>query len=234
MAILRSIEYKIEALLEGIFGRAFRTNVQPVELARKLAKEMDDGRTISVSRVYVSNEYTVYLSPDDRNQFQTYEASLDDTVKAAASYEKILDIEPSNFDAIDALIEVHRRTNNFEALVAAVVRKSEMVEDVEDRKRLLLYAASIREGVMEDPEGAIALYQQVLTIDDLVKGDDVFFSLTGVTDGELVKGVRFFPDGARTETLAMRSRSGTIRRISSVHNFRKLMSYSGLKYEHQV
>jgi Protein of unknown function (DUF3662)/FHA domain len=74
--VLRAIEHKIEALFEGIFGRAFRTNVQPVELARKLAKEMDDHRTISVSRVYVPNEYTVYLSPDDRDQFESYEASL--------------------------------------------------------------------------------------------------------------------------------------------------------------
>ena len=61
---------------------------------------------------------------------------------------------------------MHRRTNNFEALVAAVVRKSEMVEDTEDQKELLLYAANIRESVMEDPQGAIDLYQQVLTIDD--------------------------------------------------------------------
>src|SRR6266496_4194243 len=73
---LRAIERKIEALFEGIFGRAFRTNVQPVELARKLAKEMDDHRTISVSRVYVPNEYTVYLSPEDREQFEAYEVSL--------------------------------------------------------------------------------------------------------------------------------------------------------------
>ena len=81
MAILRSIEHKIEALLEGMFGRAFRTNVQPVELARKLAKEMDDGRTISVSRVYVPNEYSVFLSPDDRAQFETYESSLVDELQ---------------------------------------------------------------------------------------------------------------------------------------------------------
>jgi hypothetical protein len=74
--VLRAIEHKIEALFEGIFGRAFRTNVQPVELARKLAKGMDDHRTISVSRVYVPNEYTVYLSPDDRDQFEGYETSL--------------------------------------------------------------------------------------------------------------------------------------------------------------
>jgi hypothetical protein len=74
--VLRAIEQKIEALFEGVFGRAFRTNVQPVELARKLAKEMDDHRTVSVSRVYVPNEYTVYLSPADREQFESYEASL--------------------------------------------------------------------------------------------------------------------------------------------------------------
>jgi hypothetical protein len=74
--VLRAIEHKIEALFEGIFGRAFRTNVQPVELARKLAKEMDDHRTISVSRVYVPNEYTIYLSPGDRDQFEGYEPSL--------------------------------------------------------------------------------------------------------------------------------------------------------------
>jgi Protein of unknown function (DUF3662)/FHA domain len=74
--VLRAIEHKIEALFEGIFGRAFRTNVQPVELARKLAKEMDDHRTVSVSRVYVPNEYSVYLSPNDREQFQGYEDSL--------------------------------------------------------------------------------------------------------------------------------------------------------------
>jgi hypothetical protein len=74
--VLRAIEQKIEALFEGVFGRAFRANVQPVELARKLAKEMDDHRTISVSRVYVPNEYTVYLSPQDRTQFESYEQSL--------------------------------------------------------------------------------------------------------------------------------------------------------------
>jgi len=74
--VLRAIEQKIEALFEGVFGRAFRTNVQPVELARKLSKEMDDHKTVSVSRVYVPNEYTVYLSTADREQFEGYENSL--------------------------------------------------------------------------------------------------------------------------------------------------------------
>ena len=76
MTVLRNIEARIESLFEGLFGRAFRTHVQPVELARKLVKEMEDHRTISVSRVYVPNEYTVYLSPPDREQFSGYEESL--------------------------------------------------------------------------------------------------------------------------------------------------------------
>jgi hypothetical protein len=78
MSVLRSIESKLESLFEGVFGRAFRTNVQPVELARKLVKEMDDHKNVSVSRVYVPNEYTVYLSPADREQFSTYEQQLRD------------------------------------------------------------------------------------------------------------------------------------------------------------
>jgi hypothetical protein len=76
MSVLRNIESKLESLFEGVFGRAFRTNVQPVELARKLVKEMDDHRNVSVSRVYVPNEYTIYLSPGDRAQFESYEEQL--------------------------------------------------------------------------------------------------------------------------------------------------------------
>jgi hypothetical protein len=74
--VLRSIEQKIESLFEGAFGRAFRRNVQPVELARKLAKEMDDYKMVSVSQVYAPNEYVVYLSPGDREQFESYEPAL--------------------------------------------------------------------------------------------------------------------------------------------------------------
>jgi hypothetical protein len=76
MSVLRTIESKLESLFEGLFGRAFRTNVQPVELARKLVKEMDDHRSVSVSRVYVPNEYTIYLSPADLDQFSSFEDSL--------------------------------------------------------------------------------------------------------------------------------------------------------------
>jgi len=76
MPVLRAIESKLESIFEGIFGRAFRSSVQPVELARKLVKEMDDHRSVSVSRVYVPNEYSVYLAPNDRDQFSDYEPQL--------------------------------------------------------------------------------------------------------------------------------------------------------------
>ncbi len=82
MTVLRSIEHKLESLFEGLFGRAFRTHVQPVELARKLQKEMDDHKAVSVSRVYVPNEYTVFLSVEDREQFQSFEAGLVEELQA--------------------------------------------------------------------------------------------------------------------------------------------------------
>ena len=72
---------------------------------------------------------------------------------------------------------------------------------------------------------------RILTIDDLVRDDDVFFALTGVTSGELVRGVRYTSRGAETESIVMRSRSGTIRRISSSHNFDKLMRFASLPYQ---
>ena len=76
MSLLRDIEQKIEGLFERGFRRAFRSTLQPVELARKLAREMEDHKTVSVSRVYVPNEFTVFLAPQDRESFASYERSL--------------------------------------------------------------------------------------------------------------------------------------------------------------
>jgi len=59
-----------------VFSRTFRSTVQPVELARKLAKEMDDHKTISIHRVYVPDEYTIFLNPADREQFAAYETQM--------------------------------------------------------------------------------------------------------------------------------------------------------------
>ena len=76
MSVLRNLEAKLEGLVEGAFSRAFRSQVQPVEIARKLAKEMEDAKSISLSRTYVPNQYWVYLSPEDRERFETYEDGL--------------------------------------------------------------------------------------------------------------------------------------------------------------
>jgi hypothetical protein len=76
LSVLRNIERRIGGLFEGVFSRTFRSTVQPVELARKLAKEMDDHKTISIHRVYVPDEYTVFLNPADREQFAAYEVQM--------------------------------------------------------------------------------------------------------------------------------------------------------------
>jgi hypothetical protein len=76
VSILRNLESKLEGLFEGAFSRTFKSRVQPVEIARKLAKEMDDSKTVSISRTYVPNQYSVYLSPQDREQFEGYEDGL--------------------------------------------------------------------------------------------------------------------------------------------------------------
>lgn len=76
MSVLKKLEEKIQSLFEGSFGRAFKSPVQPVELARKLVKEMEDNKVVSVSRIYAPNEYTLFLSPDDAAQFDAYEDHL--------------------------------------------------------------------------------------------------------------------------------------------------------------
>ena len=76
MSFLKNFESKLEKLIEGGFKTAFKSEVQPIELARKLAREMDAHRAASVSRTYAPNEYTVFLSPRDREQFSHYEDGL--------------------------------------------------------------------------------------------------------------------------------------------------------------
>jgi fructose-1,6-bisphosphatase II len=70
----------------------------------------------------------------------------------------------------------------------------------------------------------------VLTTDDLVKGDHVFFAATGITDGNLLRGVQYWPDGATTHSMVMRSRSGTVRWVEAEHRFEKLERFSAIEY----
>jgi fructose-1,6-bisphosphatase II len=70
----------------------------------------------------------------------------------------------------------------------------------------------------------------VLTTDDLVAGEDVFVAATGVTNGALLRGVSYTRDGAVTDSIVMRSRSGTVRRITAHHALEKLTRFTGREY----
>jgi hypothetical protein len=74
--MLRNLEEKIAGLVEGTFSRVFRSEVRPVEIARKLAREMEEHKATSLARTYVPNEYRVFLSPRDRERFADYEDAL--------------------------------------------------------------------------------------------------------------------------------------------------------------
>lgn len=76
MTVLRSLENMIAGAVEGTFSRVFRSAVRPVELARKLAREMEEHQSVSLSRIYVPNEYRIYLSTHDRERFVDYEDEL--------------------------------------------------------------------------------------------------------------------------------------------------------------
>jgi hypothetical protein len=82
MNALRTLENMIAGLVEGTFGRVFKAEVRPIELARKLAREMDENKTSSVSRVYAPNEYSVWLSPRDRARYDGVEHEVIDELCA--------------------------------------------------------------------------------------------------------------------------------------------------------
>lgn len=82
MNALRTLENMIAGLVEGTFGRVFKSEVRPMELARKLAREMDENKTTSVSRVYAPNEYSVWLSPRDRARYEGVEHEVIDELCA--------------------------------------------------------------------------------------------------------------------------------------------------------
>ncbi|MEI2702487.1 MAG: DUF3662 and FHA domain-containing protein [Baekduia sp.] len=76
MSVLRNLEERIAGLVEGTFGRVFRAEVRPVEIAHRLAREMDLHRTVSVSRTYAPHVYAVWLSAQDRERYAPIEAAV--------------------------------------------------------------------------------------------------------------------------------------------------------------
>ena len=82
MSVLRNLESKLAGLVEGTFGRVFRAEVRPEELARRLGREMDEHRTVSLSRTYAPHEYIVHLSPQDRERFAGIEREVTQELSA--------------------------------------------------------------------------------------------------------------------------------------------------------
>jgi hypothetical protein len=85
LGFLKHIEKRMESLVEGVFGRAFRRQIHPVEIAKGLTKQMDEGRMVSISRTYAPNDFTVHLSKEDTESIRAYQASLEDELIQYAS-----------------------------------------------------------------------------------------------------------------------------------------------------
>ena len=85
MGFLRSIEKRMESLVEGVFGRAFRRQIHPVEIAKGIAKQMDEGKMVSISRTYATNDFTVHLSTADEESIRAYRSALRDELVQYAS-----------------------------------------------------------------------------------------------------------------------------------------------------
>jgi fructose-1,6-bisphosphatase II len=74
-------------------------------------------------------------------------------------------------------------------------------------------------------------FEKVLTMNDLVSSEDVFFAATGITDGEFLGGVKYFGSGARTDSLVVRGQTGTVRQIIATHRWEKLNQFSAINYQ---
>jgi hypothetical protein len=85
LGFLRLVEKRMESLVEGVFGRAFRKQVHPVEIAKGLTKQMDENRMVSVSRIYAPNDFTIHLSEADAEAIRAYQSALKDELIQYAS-----------------------------------------------------------------------------------------------------------------------------------------------------
>jgi hypothetical protein len=164
LSVLRNIEHKIESLFEGVFGRAFRTHVQPVELARKLIKEMDEHKNVSVSRIYVPNEYEIYLSEADREQFADYEDSLVDElreylVEHARREGYVLRTQPKVSFKTDADLEL----GEF-GIATRMAQKPETDEPVPEPGATMIYKP-VQAAAADAPAGDLSVGREVVQLE---------------------------------------------------------------------
>jgi FHA domain-containing protein len=171
MNLLKSVETTIANLVEGTFGRVFRSEVRPLELARKLAREMDAHRTVSVSRVYVPNEYSVWLSPADRARYEGVEDEVIDELCAyllehARREDLILSSQPHivfHTDQQLALGEFGIQAR----LVRSVDHSAEQEESAggEEHGQTMIYSTSARVGgAVQEAQGRRAAPRALLVL----------------------------------------------------------------------
>ena len=111
--------------------------------------------------------------------------------------------------------------------VALWSREPEIAEAVKAQHRNPMFMTDV---LLPESVTASSDIERVLSTDDLVAGRDVFFAATGITDGSLLRGVKYWPDGVTTYSMVMRSRSGTVRIIEAEHRFAKLEMFSPIEY----
>ncbi len=155
---LRALETTIANLIEGAFGRVFRSEVRPIELAHKLAREMDEHRTASVSRTYAPNEYSVWLSPQDRARYEGVEHEVIDELCAyllehARREELILASQPLiSFHTDEELslgefgiqARLVRADGHSDDSLAAPVAEPQPAEPLDEHGQTMIYSSSAR------------------------------------------------------------------------------------------
>jgi hypothetical protein len=174
IGVFSNLEARIEGLVEGVFSRAFSSEVQPVELARKLAKEMDAHKTASVARVYVPNEYTVYLSTRDRAKLEGYERSLEQELSGyLLEHARRRSYDLLTRPAVEFKTDERLRLGEFgiqTRLVKPPVHEGERPQQGEEGHTMVYSAVPARDaGRPKRPEqavGALVATRAVVSLDD--------------------------------------------------------------------
>ena len=156
----------------GTYARAFREEPRSEATAahlERLSRVLGSWRDLvalydGVIRELADDELKVALLT---RLAQLHELELGDDRAAVATYEAILRVSPGHIDAVSAIQTIHERESDYPALVAALVRKSEILVDADERKALLFKAAQIQEEVLDSPDEAIATYRTILDLDDM-------------------------------------------------------------------
>src|SRR3712207_7620437 len=99
----------MESLVEGVFGRAFRKQVHPVEIAKGLAKQMDENSMVSVSRTYAPNDFTIHLSKSDAESIQAYQSALRDEL--IRSEEHTSELQSRQYLVCRLLLEIKKSSH---------------------------------------------------------------------------------------------------------------------------